>query len=110
MLKKDRKLRKTRIRSRLAGTADRPRVNVFRSNKTIYAQAIDDDKAVTLATASSKGEKSVKTEASKKVGESLAEKLTKLKIKQVVFDRSGYKFHGRVKAVAQGLNEKGIQV
>lgn len=110
MLKKDRKLRKNRIRSRLSGTADRPRINVFRSNKAIYAQAIDDDKAVTLAIAVSGDEKGTKTEASKKVGESLAEKLAKLKIKQVVFDRSGYKFHGRVKAVAEGMREKGIQV
>lgn len=113
MLKTDRKIRKTRIRSKLSGSAIRPRVSVFRSNRSIVAQAIDDKKQVTIATVNEhdvKSEKVTKVEKAKLVGMALADKLTKLKIKQIVFDRSGYRYHGRIKAVADGLREKGVQV
>ncbi len=101
MLTKDRKTRKTRIRGKLSGTAERPRLSVFRSIKSIYAQVIDDDKAVTLASA-----KGVKSEA---VGAEIAEKAAKKKIKKVVFDRSGYRYHGRVKVLAEAARKGGLE-
>lgn len=101
MLKKDRLKRKIRIRSKIFGTKLRPRISVFRSNKFIYAQAINDEKGLTLAASSGK--------EAKLVGATLGEKLTKAKIKTVVFDRSGYQYHGRVQALADGLREKGVQ-
>ena len=102
MLKQDRIIRKKRVRAKLEGTAMRPRISVFRSNKFTYAQAIDDVKAVTLASA--------KNQDAAKTGQDLAEKLLKLKIKQAVFDRSGYKYHGRVKEIADGVREKGVNI
>src|SRR3989344_4138443 len=106
--------RKRRVSSNIHGTAERPRVCVFRSNKFIYAQAIDDDTAKTLASASSQGKadakKPVKTEQATTVGKSLAEALKKKKIIKVVFDRSRFAYAGRVKALAEGLREGGIQV
>lgn len=106
-----RQARHRRIRSKISGTAERPRLNVFRSNAFIYAQLIDDVKGVTLCAASdikSKA-KQTKTESAKKVGEELAKKAKDLKIENVVFDRGGYKFHGRVKALADGARENGLK-
>jgi large subunit ribosomal protein L18 len=105
--------RKIRIRKKIFGTASKPRLAVFKSNKNIYVQAIDDLSQNTIATASSlsselKNEK-LSVETSKKVGENLGEELSKVGIKEAVFDRGGYIYHGRVKAVAEGIREKGIK-
>ncbi|MEX0635460.1 MAG: 50S ribosomal protein L18 [Ferruginibacter sp.] len=102
-----------RIRKKVSGTPSKPRLSVFRSNTDIYAQLIDDSNGVTIAAASSKqkdisAQKAPKIEKSKMVGESLAKKATELGIKNVVFDRSGYIYHGRVKAVAEGAREGGL--
>lgn len=101
MLTKSRKIRKTRVRSKIGGTADRPRLSVFRSNKMIYAQAIDDVKGVTLV--------SSKNSDPKKVGEEIAKKLIEKKITSVVFDRSGYRYHGNVKSLAESAREAGLK-
>ena len=105
--------RKIRIRKKVFGTASKPRLAVFKSNKNIYVQAIDDLSQNTIATASSlssdlKNEK-LSVETSKKVGENLGEELSKIGIKEAVFDRGGYIYHGRVEAVAEGIREKGIK-
>lgn len=102
------------IRQRISGTAEKPRLSVFRSNNEIYAQLIDDEHGQTLASASSrakgfKAEKTNKTEVSKKVGQQLAAKAESLGIKKCVFDRSGYLYHGRVKALSDGAREGGLQ-
>jgi large subunit ribosomal protein L18 len=99
--------RKRRTTIKNLGTAVRPRVSVFRSNKVIYAQLIDDDKGLTLTSANSRELKlkDFNIETAKKTGELLAEKATKLKIKKVAFDRSGYRYHGKVKALAEGMRE-----
>src|SRR5690606_23390488 len=103
-----------RIRKRVVGTPSKPRLSVFRSNTDIYAQLIDDANGATIASASSKqkdisAQKAPKTEKSKMVGEAIAKKAVELGIKQVVFDRSGYIYHGRVKAVADGAREAGLE-
>jgi large subunit ribosomal protein L18 len=102
-----------RIRKKVSGSAGLPRLSVFRSNKEIYAQLIDDKKGVTLVAASSREAsvpKSVnKTEQAKEVGKSLAEKAKAENIATVVFDRGGYLYHGRVKALADGAREGGLQ-
>jgi len=104
--------RKRRIRGRISGTAERPRVSVFRSNKAIYAQLVDDAAAATLAAARSAEIEAVsgvsKSEAAKKVGELLAQRAREKGIERVVFDRSGYLYHGRVKALAEGVREGGL--
>lgn len=113
MITKARLKRKKRIRARVAGTQNRPRVSVYRSNNFTYAQLIDDIDAKTLASVSEnelKKVKGTKTERAQALGESLAEKALKQNIKQVVFDRGGYKYHGRVKAVAEGMRAKGIEL
>ena len=102
------------IRQRISGTADKPRLSVFRSNKEIYAQLIDDEHGQTLASASSrakgfKADAGNKTEISRKVGHELAAKAESLGIKTCVFDRSGYLYHGRVKALSDGAREGGLQ-
>lgn len=102
-----------RIRKKVSGTTEMPRLSVFRSNTDIYAQLIDDTKGVTIAAASSKqkdiaAQKTHKTEKSKMVGASLAQKAVALGVSKVVFDRSGYVYHGRVKAVAEGAREGGL--
>lgn len=102
-----------RIRKKVAGTTSKPRLSVFRSNTDIYAQLIDDTTGTTIAAASSKqkditAQKAPKIEKSKMVGEAIARKAGELGIKQVVFDRSGYIYHGRVKAVAEGAREGGL--
>lgn len=113
MLKPNRKRRKLRIRSKISGDAKRPRVSIFKSNMHISAQIIDDVKGVTLVSFSDvslKREKANKTQIAEMVGENLAELALKSKIKSVVFDRSGYRYHGRVKALAEGLRKKGIEL
>ncbi|WP_203334940.1 50S ribosomal protein L18 [Planococcus beigongshangi] len=109
-----RKKRHARVRSKITGTAERPRLNVFRSNKYIYAQLIDDMNGVTLASASSmdkdfSGEATGNVEAATKVGEAIAKKATEKGLKSVVFDRGGYLYHGRVKALADAARENGLQ-
>ncbi|MBS1496542.1 MAG: 50S ribosomal protein L18 [Bacteroidetes bacterium] len=103
-----------RIRKKVNGTSEAPRLSVFRSNCDIYAQLIDDNNGTTLASASSKqkdisAQKAPKIEKSKMVGEAIARKAGELGIKKVIFDRSGYIYHGRVKAVAEGAREGGLQ-
>jgi large subunit ribosomal protein L18 len=101
-----------RIRGKLAGTAERPRLNVYRSLNHIYAQVIDDQKGVTLASASSLALK-LKTggnvAAAKEIGKSVAEQAVAKGIKEVVFDRGGYLYHGRVKALADAAREAGLK-
>ena len=98
-----------RVRKNISGTAERPRLNVFRSLNHIYAQIIDDTKGVTLVAASSMDKgfdgKGANIEAAKKVGLLVAEKALAAGIKQVVFDRGGYVYHGRVAALAEGARE-----
>jgi len=100
------------IRKRLSGTAERPRLSVFRSNKAIYAQIIDDNTGKTLAAASSKSKDfaatGTKVEQSLAVGKLLAEKAVAAGISKVVFDRNGYLYHGRVKSLADGAREGGL--
>lgn len=111
-----RKIRHKRIRKRIFGTPERLRLNVYRSLKHIYAQIIDDTKGHTLVSASTL-EPSIreqikglsKTEEAKVVGKILAERAIAKGITQVVFDRGGYKYHGRVKALAEGAREGGLQ-
>lgn len=101
---------KARIRGRLSGTAARPRMTVFRSNKQIYVQLVDDLKGHTLACASSKGiEEGTKTEIAAKVGKAIAEKALAAGYTEVVFDRNGYLFHGRVKSLADAAREGGLK-
>ncbi|HEV2833234.1 MAG TPA: 50S ribosomal protein L18 [Hanamia sp.] len=103
-----------RIRKKISGSAAKPRLSVFRSNKDIYVQLIDDASGTTLASASSRekdiaAQKANKVDISKMVGEAIAKKSQELGIKDVVFDRSGYLYHGRIKAVAEGAREGGLQ-
>ncbi|MDO5395334.1 MAG: 50S ribosomal protein L18 [Bacteroidales bacterium] len=102
---------KTRIRGRISGTAARPRMTVFRSNKQIYVQLIDDLSGKTLAAASSKGleAKGTKSEIAAAVGKAIAEKAQGAGIQEVVFDRNGYLFHGRVKSLADAAREGGLK-
>ena len=102
-----------RIRAKLAGTAQKPRLSVFRSNKDIYVQLINDDAAATIAAASSRDKDIVaqtgtKSDKSKLVGQAIARKAKDLGIESVVFDRGGNLYHGRVKAVAEGAREGGL--
>jgi large subunit ribosomal protein L18 len=102
------------IRQKIAGTAQKPRLSVFRSNTEIYAQLIDDIKGATIASASSKdkdivAQKGNKTEKSKLVGTTIARKAVDLGVKEVIFDRGGYLYHGRVKSVADGAREGGLK-
>ncbi len=103
-----------RIRKKVSGIASKPRLSVYRSNMEIYAQLIDDNNGVTLAAASSKekeivAQKVAKTEKSKLVGQSIARKAVALGLTEVVFDRGGNLYHGRIKAVAEGAREGGLQ-
>ena len=102
-----------RIRRKIAGTAQKPRLAVFRSNTEIYVQLIDDDNSVTLAAASSrdkdiKAQAGTKSEKSKLVGQAIARKAKDLGLENVVFDRGGYLYHGRVKSLADGAREGGL--
>ncbi|MCR5184490.1 MAG: 50S ribosomal protein L18 [Bacilli bacterium] len=104
--------RHARVRAKVSGTAEAPRLCVYRSNKNIEAQLIDDVKGVTLAASSSmslKLENGSNIEAAAKVGKDIAEKAVAKKIKKVVFDRSGYIYHGRVKALAEAAREAGLE-
>jgi large subunit ribosomal protein L18 len=105
-----RQLRHLRVRKKVAGTADRPRLVVFRSDKHIYAQLVDDDAGRTIATVSSqKVAGGKKTEKATEVGKQVAVVAKDKGITRVVFDRGGYKYHGRVKAVADGAREGGLE-
>lgn len=111
-----RRRRHRRIRKRVVGSADRPRLCVFKSARHLYAQIIDDEQGRTLAAASTlsreikdRGTVGNKSAAAKLVGELLGAKALAANILQVVFDRGGYRFHGRVKALATGLREKGLK-
>ena len=114
MRKSDQRLkRKVRIRKKVYGDANKPRLAVYKSNKNIYVQAIDDLNHTTIGSASTLS-KELKVErltidAAKKVGELMGDILNKNKIEEAVFDRGGYIYHGRVKALADGIREKGIK-
>lgn len=102
--------RHERVRKTVSGTPERPRLDVFRSNMHIYAQVIDDTKGITLASASSlKLARGSNCEAAKEVGKMVAEAALKAGITEVVFDRGGYIYHGRVKALADGAREAGLK-
>ena len=108
--------RKRSIRKKITGTPERPRLSVYRSNKHIYAQVIDDVNGKTLASISSESASvrpeiadKKKTEAAQIVGQKLAEKCKELSIETVIFDRNGFIYHGRVKAVAEGAREGGLK-
>ena len=102
-----------RIRQHIAGTAERPRLNVFRSLAHIYAQVIDDDKGVTLVAASSMDKDfdgdGGNIDGAKKVGAAIAKKALAAGITEVVFDRGGYIYHGRIKALAEGARDGGLK-
>jgi large subunit ribosomal protein L18 len=105
---------KYRIRKRVSGVTAKPRLSVFRSNSDIYAQLINDETGTTLVSASSKdkdikAQKGTKSEISKLVGGAIARKATELGVTAVVFDRGGYIYHGRVKSLADGAREGGLQ-
>ena len=113
-LKANRRARiKKRIRKNISGTTTKPRLTVFRSNKQIYAQLIDDINGVTLVSAASlkveDAQKVSKLEQAKLIGKEIAEKATKAGIAEVVFDRNGYLYHGRVKALADSARESGLK-
>ena len=117
MIKKEssnvmRKIRHTRVRNKIAGTSEVPRLNVFRSNNNIFAQIIDDEKQITLVSASSvelKIKNGGNAEGARAVGKDLAEKAKKKNITKVVFDRGGYLYHGRVEALAEAARENGLE-
>ena len=105
---------RTRIRRTIKGTAQRPRLSVFRSNKQIYAQVVDDSKGATLVSASSRvadiaSQKVTKIEQAKLVGLLIAEKAKEAGIENVVFDRNGYLYHGRIKSLAEAAREGGLK-
>ncbi len=102
---------KAHIRTKLSGTAERPRLSVFRSNSQIYAQVINDAEGKTLASASSLSikDKMTKTEKAALVGKKLAEEAKKAGVEEVVFDRNGYLYHGRVKQLADSAREAGLK-
>ena len=108
-----REKRRNRIRKKIFGSGDRPRLSVFKSNKYIYVQIIDDAKGVTLVSASSleKGlnDKGVNCELSKQVGALVGKRAIENGIKNVVFDRGGYKYHGNIKFLAEGARESGLE-
>lgn len=107
-----RKRVKRRVRKSIFGTSEKPRLSVFRSNKEIYAQLIDDEKSNTLVSASSRVKgfaKGTKIDQAKEVGSILGKKAVEAGIDSVVFDRNGYIYHGRVKALAEGAREGGLK-
>lgn len=112
--KQKRIIRKKRIRSKISGSDSRPRISVFRSNKHIHIQVVDDENNKSLMSISDKmldgKQKKTKTAKSFETGELLATKLKKKKIESAVFDRSGYKYHGRIKATVEGLRKGGIKI
>lgn len=104
---------KRRVRGKISGSAALPRLSVFKSNKEIYAQLVDDKEGKTLASASSRDKgvdaKGTKTEVSTAVGKAIAEKAKAAGIESIVFDRNGFVYHGRVKALADGAREAGLK-
>ena len=98
-----------RVRKKISGTGERPRLSVFRSNKSIYCQVIDDLKGHTLAAAHSSEVTGTKVEQALQVGKLIAERAQAAGVTSVVFDRSGYLYHGRVKSLAEGAREGGLQ-
>jgi large subunit ribosomal protein L18 len=104
--------RHKRVRAKVHGIKDKPRLSVFRSNKHISLQLIDDNSGKTLVSASDLKlkKKGTKTEIAREVGKKLAESAKLKKIKNVVFDKGGYKYHGRIKAVAEGAKEGGLKL
>ncbi|WP_181351021.1 50S ribosomal protein L18 [Thalassobacillus sp. CUG 92003] len=109
-----RKKRHARVRSSVFGTAERPRLNVYRSNKHIYAQLIDDERQITVASASTSEndielENTGNVDAAQKIGEIVAGRAVEKGYKVVVFDRGGYLYHGRVKALADAAREAGLE-
>ncbi len=106
-----RKKRQQRVRRKISGTAECPRLNVFRSSKNIYAQLIDDVEGVTLASASSLDidSEGTKVEQAAAVGKLVAERAKENNITTVVFDRAGYKYHGRIQALAEAARENGLE-
>lgn len=109
-----RKVRQTRVRKKITGTPERPRLNVYRSNKNIYAQVIDDVNKVTIASASTLDkelniENGGNKDAAKSVGTLVAERALKAGINNVVFDRAGYIYHGRVKELSEAAREAGLK-
>ena len=107
-----REKRRKRVRRKVVGTAERPRLSVYRSNVHIYAQLIDDDAEVTLAAADSRevGEAENRKDAARKVGELIASKASDAGIETAVFDRGGNKYHGRIAALAEGAREGGLRL
>lgn len=109
-----RQKRHKKVRAKISGTSDRPRLAVFKGLRTTYIQLIDDEKGHTLASVHSdhdlKKFKGTKTEAAFELGKLIADKAKELKIKSAVFDRGGYLYHGRVKAVADGAREAGLKI
>ena len=105
-----RETRRKRVRRKIAGTAERPRLSVYRSNIHIYAQLVDDDEGRTLAAADSReiGESENRKDAARKVGELIAKKASDAGVETVVFDRGGNKYHGRIAALAEGAREAGL--
>ena len=115
LTKNERRIRiKNRIRKVVSGTTERPRLSVFRSNKEIYAQIVDDVTGKTIAAASSRDkdiskEKGTKSEIAKLVGKSIGDKAVKAGVESIAFDRGGYLYHGRVKSLAEGAREAGLK-
>lgn len=115
LLRKGRQSRKLRVRAKVHGTKSIPRLSVYRSSRYIYAQLIDDDKSHTEVSVHEKelsipsGKKLNKSERAKLLGQLLAEKAQKQKFSKIVFDRNGYKYHGRVKALADGARSSGLK-
>lgn len=101
--------RKQRIRAKISGTTEKPRLTVFKSNMAIYAQLIDDVAGKTLAAASSLKDKKANVATAQKVGKELAEKAKTLKISTCVFDRNGYQYQGTIKSIADAAREGGLQ-
>jgi large subunit ribosomal protein L18 len=104
-----RRRRHLRVRKKISGTADRPRLVVHRSLKHIYAQLVDDDSQRTLLTVTDSGLNGKKTERAREVGKRVAERAKEAGVSKVVFDRAGYRYHGRVQAVAEGAREGGLE-
>ena len=111
--KEKRNKRHKRVRAKISGTSKKPRFSVFRSTKYIYGQLVDDEKGKTLVSASCRELKAkkgqTKIEKAKQVGEIIAKKSLEKKIKEVVFDKGGYKYHGRVKSMAEGARSQGLK-
>ncbi len=111
-----RKRRQRRVRAKVYGTAERPRLNIFRSNENIFAQIINDDEGLTLASASTidteiapQVQDKTKSESAKVVGQVLADRAKKAGVENVIFDRGGFQYHGRVAALAEGAREAGLK-